>query len=253
MVRHRYGVIPDTDDADIVLDQVACCYVHMMWKAGKLAAAEPSRFSLLGSSVKPAFAAVLERLDLWCDVFAPDTSVLLRRDVCREAVRRPRLDNADECARRLRVTYEERTLLQLTTIGAIDADKRERARRRKARKLQRDRQRAARKRAARGAVSRAQYLAESLTATRPWEAASVSRRTWYRRNGTGASLTSTASMLGDGLVPPALQPGSRVIFLPRLPLSSRCSGTSFDDGPRRGKRAARAVPRSHAGDFVEAA
>jgi hypothetical protein len=84
IVRHRHGMLPDTDDADIILDQVACCYAHMLWKPGR----------------KPELAAVVERLDLWCERFAPDASILLRRDIAREALRRPRLDNADGCAER---------------------------------------------------------------------------------------------------------------------------------------------------------
>jgi hypothetical protein len=215
IVRHRHGMLPDTDDADIILDQIACCYVRLLWNAGK----------------KPDFAAVLERLDLWCECWARDVSVLTRRDVCGDALRRPRLDDADQCAAAIRLTYEERTAWRITTIGAIDADKKERAKRRKARKLVRDRDRRAAERRDRGAVPRAEYEAESASRTRPWEAAGVSRRTWYRRRGTGASPTSTSFLLGDGLVPKTLPNGWKVIVLPRLPLSSLCSGTSFADGP----------------------
>ena len=57
----------------------------------------------------------------------------------------------------------------------------------------------------------------------------------------------------DELVPLALRPGSNVIFLPRLPLSALCSGMSGEWGPRRGKRAARAGPRTRAGDELRAA
>ena len=32
IVRRRYGVVPDTDDADIILKQVACCQLNMQWK-----------------------------------------------------------------------------------------------------------------------------------------------------------------------------------------------------------------------------
>ena len=32
IIKHRYGVLPDTDDVDIVLNQVACCQLQMRRK-----------------------------------------------------------------------------------------------------------------------------------------------------------------------------------------------------------------------------
>jgi hypothetical protein len=84
---------------------------------------------------------------------------------------------ADTIARRLGVTMAERTALKLTTIGAIDCNVRQRARLRDERK----RARAIERRRALGAVPRAQYEAESLSRTRPWDAMGISRSTWYRR------------------------------------------------------------------------
>jgi hypothetical protein len=165
IVRHRYGVIPDTDDADIILGEVACCYQHLLWK----------KFG------RPTFDKLLEWLQLWCEQFGPGVSILLLREVAREVCRRPHLSTADECAERLRLTYNERTHLRITTIGSHDVDKRERAKRNKARKRKRDRVRAAGKRAMRGAVCRKQYLANSVSATQPWKAEGISRRTWERR------------------------------------------------------------------------
>ena len=190
IISSRHGVVPDTDDAGIYLDQVACCLLRHVWKK---------------TGIKPDRAALLERLDLWCDRRGPDVSAKLRRDVVRAVLPRPRLDNADDCARRLRLSYDERTRLGITTIGAYDANKRERARLYKARKKQRDRLRVAAKRADAGALPRAQYLATSLSATRPWEAEGISRRTWERRRRHAATVdasvspTSISSMLGDGL------------------------------------------------------
>jgi hypothetical protein len=69
----------------------------------------------------------------------------------------------------------------ITTIGAFDVNKRQRAKLRKERKRIRDRQRQARKRAERGAVPRAEYLARSLTRTQPWKPHGIHRRTWERR------------------------------------------------------------------------
>jgi hypothetical protein len=196
----RHGVIPDVDDAGIYLDQAACCLLNHLWKK---------------TGTKPERAALLERLDLWCERFGPYTSPKLRRDVVRAVLRRPRLDNADDCARRLRLSYAERTRLGITTVGSYDLDKRERRRHYKVRKRERDRLRVAAKRTAAGAVSRAKYLAaHSVSRERPWEMEGVSRATWYRRamlgdglvprpaaeTETGVSPTSTSSMLGDGLV-----------------------------------------------------
>jgi hypothetical protein len=82
---------------------------------------------------------------------------------------------ADELGRRLNLTDAERTLLRNTTIGAVDVDRAEREKRRKARKRAKARER----RAAKGATPRS----KSLSATKPWLAEGVSRRTWERRRG----------------------------------------------------------------------
>jgi hypothetical protein len=166
IINHRYGVLPDTDDVDIFLNQVACCQLQMRRK----------KLGLL-----PEFDDLVGRLSLWCERWAPETSIFQRRDAAREALRRRRIDTADECAARLRLSYEERTRLHITTIGSFDVNKRERAKRRKERKRIRDRDRQARKRAERGALPRAQYLARSLARTQPWKADGIHRRTWERR------------------------------------------------------------------------
>ena len=90
---------------------------------------------------------------------------------------KPRRLHADRIAKMLRVTDAERTALKLTTIGACDVSKAERLRRR------RERHRAAQQatRRARGVVPRDQYLADSFSRTKPWEALGISRRTWERR------------------------------------------------------------------------
>ncbi len=166
IIADRYGVLPDTDDADAFLDPVASCHFDMFWRRKRR---------------PPNFDELLDRLNLWCDGRARDVSFKLRRDAAREALRRRRLESADECAVRLRLSYEERTRLRITTIGAYDADKKERERRRRLRKLVRDRRRAIRKRSERGAVPRAVYLANCLSVARPWSHEGISRRTWERR------------------------------------------------------------------------
>jgi hypothetical protein len=94
IVAHRWGFLPDTDDADIVLDQIASCLLHIMWKKiGRL----------------PEVVHLADRLKLWCERWAPDISIVLCRKIAQEILRRPRLDCADDCAARLRLSYEERT------------------------------------------------------------------------------------------------------------------------------------------------
>ena len=166
IVKHRHGVLPDTDDVDIVLNQVACCLLQMRRKKlGQL----------------PEFDELVDRLKLWCERWAPQASIFQCRDAAREALRRRRIDTADECAAWLRLSYEERTRLHITTIGSFDVNKRERAKLRRERKRIRDRDRQARKRVERGALPRAQYLARSLARTQPWKRYGIHRRTWERR------------------------------------------------------------------------
>jgi hypothetical protein len=97
--------------------------------------------------------------------------------VIAEARRIPRRMKADALARWLGVTYAERQRLGLTRIGACDVGKRARTilRKRRARlALQHKRRKA-------GVRPRTEYLAQSLSRVRPWEAEGISRRTWERR------------------------------------------------------------------------
>jgi hypothetical protein len=95
----------------------------------------------------------------------------------------------------LNVSYAERQELGLRTIGAYDMPKKERdkLRRQRYRERQRQNDRAyqERRRRAEGAKPRAQYEAESLSRTKPWLAAGVSRATWYRNRETSASIPYT--------------------------------------------------------------
>jgi hypothetical protein len=202
IISYRYGLIPDSDDADIYLDQVACCYSQIIRKARG----------------NPRLSDIFERLQLWCERWAPAASALLCRRVAKRVLLRPRMDNADICAARLRLSYDERTKLRITTIGAYDVDKRQRAQRYRARKLRRDRERAARIRAARGSVTRKEYLAKSLSVTQPWKKQGISRRTWERRRKQHRPRSSEGEidanslpsdlgyMLGDGVASDSASP-----------------------------------------------
>jgi len=107
---------------------------------------------------------------------------------------------ADNLAKFLGVTYEERQRLRLTTIGSVNVKKRARKEMRK----RRDRLAKEQKRRAQGMRPQSQ----SLSATQPWRELGMSRRTWYRRNklrtGTSGTTLSAAIFLSsvDRPVPP---------------------------------------------------
>ena len=92
-----------------------------------------------------------------------------------EAAQIPYPWKADRLARHLRVTYQQRTILGITTIGACDLS---RAQRRKQRK-QKDRIAKERNRRASGVLARTEYEANSTAAKA--RAEGVSRMTIYRR------------------------------------------------------------------------
>lgn len=98
-------------------------------------------------------------------------------EVIQEARDAPVIRSADDLGRYLKLDYETRQRLGITTIGSYDADKRERRRRRK----ERDREAKAFKRRQQGAKTRAEYEAASISKAKPWEAEGISRKTWYKR------------------------------------------------------------------------
>lgn len=118
------------------------------------------------------------------DIFTDDEIDIAADDAKQ---RDDRLANADALAEMIDLQYEDRKRLGIFTIGAVDMTKRQRANARKQRKLEHDRIKRKAKRRERGAPSREQYLAESLSRAKPWEAEGVSRRTWERRRQHDAS------------------------------------------------------------------
>jgi hypothetical protein len=139
---------------------------------------------------------------------------------------------ADRLARFLGVTRAQRQQLGITTIGAIDVGKRARALLRK----RRLRLYLERRRRAQDAVSRTTWEENSLMRTKPWEAEGISRRTWYRRRGTGPNTAipplknggtngtgpNTALFLSGGFAP--VPPERKKAGLPRGSLSEKRSG-----------------------------
>lgn len=115
-------------------------------------------------------------IDTWFRRWAPWLSLKEAQWLIGEAVSNPKRWRADTLAWRMRLTEAERSALGITTIGAIDLSKSERAKRRRQRNIAA--KRAARR--AKGAMTRAQYLA-SVKTEKPWIKAGMSRATWYRR------------------------------------------------------------------------
>lgn len=116
------------------------------------------------------------RISRWLDRWVPWLTLAEHEHMLSDAIEHPLRYRAEKLAWKLRVTATERDNLAIRTIGAYDQSAEQRAASAKARRLERDRQR----RRAKGAKPRAEYEAQSATRTRPWEAAGMSRRTWYR-------------------------------------------------------------------------
>jgi hypothetical protein len=163
----RYnGVLPVTEDADVFL----------------LQAAKQLRRNLKDRTGFATNDDVLDRLITWAERWAHFTSVGHLREIVARVMRHPAIEKADALAALLHLSYAERQYLRITTIGAYDVCRTERQLLRKQRKRDRDRIRAAEKRLLAGARPRA----TSLSATRPWEADRVSRRTWERKRKRGS-------------------------------------------------------------------
>jgi hypothetical protein len=100
-----------------------------------------------------------------------------------EANEIPYVWKADRLAKYLGLTYRQRTILRITTIGACDFSKRQRN------KQRRHRNRMYLERRRRAAGMRPQ--SQSLSATKPWEALGMSRAKWYRQNKAGRKRETT--------------------------------------------------------------
>jgi hypothetical protein len=161
----RYGnELPDDDsgrdDAKLMLDHIAAC-----------PNASPEHLEKF--------------LRQWCPWLEPDAIGRMTAD----AMGKPLRYRADTLAHRLGLTDAERSGLKITTIGAIDLTNAER----EARRREQSRERSRRYRARNRTMTRAAYLAASISRTKPWEALGMKRRTWYRR---GKPLPQTDSGTG---------------------------------------------------------
>lgn len=150
--RSRYGLILPNDDAG--RDDIALAVDHLA-----------------------ALAHPKKHITQWLDLWAPWLTLAEVNDVIANGITNRRNWTADQLAWRLRLMKEERTMLSITTIGAIDHPKAARKKRRK----QRERERRVANRRAKGAIPRPEYEQRSLNRAKPWEAEGISRATWYRR------------------------------------------------------------------------
>lgn len=165
IIAYRHGILRVTEDADVFL----------------LQAAKQLRRNLKDRRGLPTSDEVLDRLTIWAERWAHFTPVEHLHEIAARVMRQPAIEKADALAVLLHLTYAERQYLKITTIGACDVSSAKRQLLRKQRKRDRDRIRAAEKRLLAGARPRAEYLATSLTAARPWVNEGISRKTWERR------------------------------------------------------------------------
>lgn len=150
--RGRYGtVLPDDDagrdDLIVAVNHLAC----------------------LPHPQKPILA--------WLELWAPWLTLKEQHQIMADALTSPQRWKADALAWRMRLTKEDRRMLGVTTIGAIDENKAARTKRRRAL----DRQRKENARRAQGIKPRAAYEGQSISKAKPWIAEGISRAQWYRR------------------------------------------------------------------------
>ncbi|MBX5045278.1 hypothetical protein [Rhizobium lentis] len=159
LIRHRHGeIVPEADDALIYVEVIA---------------------SLAFVEFRQAFVEVVlgwaARWLPWAGKGAIEEIIYERTKVRYAPL------TADALGHSLHLSYAERSALDIRTIGAFDVPKTKRANLQKGKRRRRDRSRKEEQRRAAGALSRADYLGNSLSTTRPWEAFGISRRTWERR------------------------------------------------------------------------
>lgn len=118
-----------------------------------------------------------EIVSSWLRARAPWVSDRMAAAVVSRAQQRTSRQTASQLGWRIKLTAEVRKRLKITTIRAVGQTDTSMAEDRR----QAARDRKEKERRAAGATPRAQYEAESLSQTRPWERFGISRRTWERR------------------------------------------------------------------------
>lgn len=132
---------------------------------------------LAAMHIAATFKNPAEHIPGWVALWAPWLSQAECDDLIARVTAKSFTLLADTMAWRLGLTMAERTMLRITTIGAIDCNKEARLQRRQD---QKNAGKEARRRKA-GAVTRTEYEVRSDARTKPWEAMGMSRRTWYAK------------------------------------------------------------------------
>jgi hypothetical protein len=151
LIRYRHHKLPDTDDRD--------WYLKLWCWHNTRSAHQQEDLKALGRRLGVELSA------------AEITATVAYVN------RKPRRFSADRLGKLLMLTEDERTLLEITSIGSHNVSRAERMRIRKALDAERKRKR----RRAKGMKPRPVYLENSLSRTKPWEAEGICRRTWERR------------------------------------------------------------------------
>jgi hypothetical protein len=112
-------------------------------------------------------------IEVWTPWMSEDEALELRLEV-NAMPRWERWPNPKTLGQRLNVTYAERERLRLWAIDPCDMTKAAMKLMRKRKKRQRDKLR-------RQKQPRAEYLAASLSQTKPWKQEGISRASWYRQ------------------------------------------------------------------------
>jgi hypothetical protein len=134
-----------------------------------------------------------KRIPGWLSLWAPWMNDA--PELTAKVLSKPLKWSADKLGAKLGLTDADRIRLKIRTIGAVDCSKEERMQRRMEAKEER---RVAKRRAA-GTKPRAEYEAQSLSQTKPWEARGISRATYFRQ----------AKKAETGLVPtPIVEPNA---------------------------------------------
>lgn len=129
-----------------------------------------------------ALAHPAKHVRQWIELWAPWLTLVEFNELVASRMLTRQVWTADALAWRLKLTWEDRQALGITTIGAIDMPKGARKKRRR----KRDQERKSKTRLSAGAKPRRTYERNSLEHKQPWKELGISRRTWFRRNrGTG--------------------------------------------------------------------
>jgi hypothetical protein len=131
-----------------------------------------------------------QRMQRWLGIWAPWFEQMEAQTLIDRALAKPKHYRADTLAKELNLNAAKRREWQITTIGATDKPKKQRA----AEGREKSRRRKLAQRRAQGARPRADYLASSISCAKPWEQGGISRATWYRRH-KNAFETSVATAL----------------------------------------------------------